>query len=176
MFSLLLFSERFRSAAGTHERRARGRLFQGKLGFTKAIILLGNGCEEFSNIQGFGQIRFREVTSRVPSKISGEFWNGREFSASMRKPFHDNDLIYFDVICPHSPCDRRAKCLTKAEQRSPEFFRFEYPQPAHGAGYSRALGEFLRYCEAHRARSLALQPLHVATWIEALTREASAPP
>lgn len=33
-------------------------LFQGKLGFSKAIILLEDGCEEFSNIQGLGQIRF----------------------------------------------------------------------------------------------------------------------
>ena len=33
-------------------------LFQGKLGFTKAIILLVDGCDEFSNIQGLGQIRF----------------------------------------------------------------------------------------------------------------------
>lgn len=33
-------------------------LFQGRLGFTKAIILLEDGCEEFSNIQGLGQIRF----------------------------------------------------------------------------------------------------------------------
>ncbi|HEX8470883.1 MAG TPA: TIR domain-containing protein [Brevundimonas sp.] len=33
-------------------------LFQGKLGFTKAIVLLEEGCAEFSNIQGLGQIRF----------------------------------------------------------------------------------------------------------------------
>ncbi len=33
-------------------------LFQGRLGFTKAIILLEDGCDEFSNIQGLGQIRF----------------------------------------------------------------------------------------------------------------------
>ncbi len=33
-------------------------LFQGKLGFEYAIILLENGCEEFSNIHGVGQIRF----------------------------------------------------------------------------------------------------------------------
>jgi predicted nucleotide-binding protein len=33
-------------------------LFQGLLGFTKAIVLLEEGCEEFSNIQGLGQIRF----------------------------------------------------------------------------------------------------------------------
>jgi predicted nucleotide-binding protein len=33
-------------------------LFQGRLGFTKAIVLLEEGCQEFSNIQGLGQIRF----------------------------------------------------------------------------------------------------------------------
>ena len=33
-------------------------LFQGRLGFTKAIILLEDGCEEFSNIHGIGQLRF----------------------------------------------------------------------------------------------------------------------
>jgi len=33
-------------------------LFQGKLGFEKAIILLEEGCEEFSNIHGLIQLRF----------------------------------------------------------------------------------------------------------------------
>lgn len=33
-------------------------LFQGRLGFTRAIIVLEEGCQEFSNIQGLGQIRF----------------------------------------------------------------------------------------------------------------------
>lgn len=33
-------------------------LFQGRLGFTKAIVLLEEGCQEFSNIQGLGQVRF----------------------------------------------------------------------------------------------------------------------
>jgi predicted nucleotide-binding protein len=33
-------------------------LFQGRLGFTKAIVLMEDGCKEFSNIQGLGQIRF----------------------------------------------------------------------------------------------------------------------
>jgi hypothetical protein len=28
------------------------------LGFSKAIVLLEEDCEEFSNIQGLGQIRF----------------------------------------------------------------------------------------------------------------------
>jgi predicted nucleotide-binding protein len=33
-------------------------LFQGRLGFTRAILLLEEGCAEFSNVQGLGQIRF----------------------------------------------------------------------------------------------------------------------
>ena len=35
-------------------------LFQGKLGFKRAIILLEDECEEFSNIAGHGQLRFRK--------------------------------------------------------------------------------------------------------------------
>jgi predicted nucleotide-binding protein len=33
-------------------------LFQGRLGFSRAIVVLEEGCEEFSNIEGLGQIRF----------------------------------------------------------------------------------------------------------------------
>ena len=33
-------------------------LCQGKLGFERAIILLEEGCEEFSNVAGLNQIRF----------------------------------------------------------------------------------------------------------------------
>lgn len=33
-------------------------LFQGRLGFERAILVLEEGCEEFSNVQGLGQIRF----------------------------------------------------------------------------------------------------------------------
>jgi predicted nucleotide-binding protein len=42
-------------------------LFQGRLGFTKAILLLEEGCEEFSNVHGLGQIRFQA------DRISGAF-------------------------------------------------------------------------------------------------------
>jgi hypothetical protein len=42
-------------------------LFQGRLGFEKAIVLLEEGCEEFSNIAGLGQIRF------PPGEISAKF-------------------------------------------------------------------------------------------------------
>jgi predicted nucleotide-binding protein len=33
-------------------------LFQGRLGFERAIVMLEEGCEAFSNIEGLGQIRF----------------------------------------------------------------------------------------------------------------------
>jgi predicted nucleotide-binding protein len=33
-------------------------LFQGRLGYRKAIVLLEDGCDEFSNIHGLNQIRF----------------------------------------------------------------------------------------------------------------------
>jgi len=33
-------------------------LFQGKLGLRRAIVMLEDGCEEFSNIIGLGQLRF----------------------------------------------------------------------------------------------------------------------
>lgn len=42
-------------------------LFQGRYGFRKAIVLLENGCNEFSNIHGLGQIRFDK------GKIEGAF-------------------------------------------------------------------------------------------------------
>lgn len=42
-------------------------LFQGRLGFEKAILLVEEGCEEFSNVQGLGQIRFPK------GKISAAF-------------------------------------------------------------------------------------------------------
>ncbi|WP_420594399.1 TIR domain-containing protein [Deinococcus sp.] len=45
-------------------------LFQGKLGFRKAIILLEDGCAEFSNIHGLTQIRFpRDNINAVSEKI-----------------------------------------------------------------------------------------------------------
>lgn len=47
-------------------------LFQGKLGFTRAIVLLEEGCGEFSNIAGLGQLRF------VKGQIRSTFEDVRE--------------------------------------------------------------------------------------------------
>ena len=53
-------------------------LFQGKLGFSRAIVILEEGCEEFSNIAGIQQIRFskgniREVFGDVIATLKREF-------------------------------------------------------------------------------------------------------
>jgi predicted nucleotide-binding protein len=53
-------------------------LFQGRLGFTRAIVLLEEGTEEFSNIQGVEQIRFaagriRETFGDILATLKREF-------------------------------------------------------------------------------------------------------
>ena len=55
-------------------------LFQGRLGFAKAIVLLEDGVEEFSNIHGVQQIRFgkdaiKETFGDVIAAIRREFPN-----------------------------------------------------------------------------------------------------
>lgn len=40
-------------------------LFQGRLGFDRAIVMLEDGCEEFSNTHGLGQIRFPKGNIRA---------------------------------------------------------------------------------------------------------------
>lgn len=53
-------------------------LFQGRLGFSRAVVLLEDGTEEFSNIQGIHQIRFskgniREAYGDVLATLKREF-------------------------------------------------------------------------------------------------------
>ncbi|MBI5352102.1 MAG: nucleotide-binding protein [Chloroflexi bacterium] len=55
-------------------------LFQGKLGFSKAIVLLEEGTEEFSNLAGIQQIRFskgniKETFGDVLATIKREFFD-----------------------------------------------------------------------------------------------------
>jgi predicted nucleotide-binding protein len=61
-FAFLVMTPEDENADGTKHARENviheAGLFQGRLGFEKAIILLEDGCEAFSNIDGLGQIRF----------------------------------------------------------------------------------------------------------------------
>jgi predicted nucleotide-binding protein len=81
-FALLVMTGEDETAEG--QLRARQNvvheigLFQGKLGFGRAIVLLEEGVEPFSNIQGINQIRFtkdniRETYGDVLATLRREF-------------------------------------------------------------------------------------------------------
>jgi site-specific recombinase XerC len=64
----------------------------------------------------------------------------------------------------------------RAEIRFLEFFASNIRNPHTRRAYSRAVADFLAWCEGAGVPSIAaVQPLHVATWIEAQTRELAAP-
>ncbi len=61
-FACLIMTAEDEQADGNYHARMNvvheAGLFQGRLGFQRAIILLEEGCEAFSNVEGLGQIRF----------------------------------------------------------------------------------------------------------------------
>jgi predicted nucleotide-binding protein len=61
-FAFLVMTAEDEHADGTHHARENviheAGLFQGRFGFRRAIVLLEEGCAEFSNIHGLVQIRF----------------------------------------------------------------------------------------------------------------------
>jgi site-specific recombinase XerD len=64
----------------------------------------------------------------------------------------------------------------RAGTRFLEFFAAQIRNPHTRRAYARAVGEFLAWCESKGVSSLAaVQPLHVAGWIEMQAREVSAP-
>jgi len=85
-----------------------------------------------------------------------------------------NDLIPAKALS-HAPA-LIAASGESAGLRFLEFFASNIRNRHTRLAYSRAVGKFLAWCEAYGVRCLAdVQPMHVATWIEAQTREASAP-
>lgn len=81
-FAILVMTGEDETADG--KRRARQNvihetgLFQGRLGFNRAIVLLEEGTEEFSNIEGIEQIRFsrgniKETFGDILSTLMREF-------------------------------------------------------------------------------------------------------
>lgn len=61
-FAFLVMTADDQHVDGTHHARENviheAGLFQDRLGFQRAIILLEQGCAEFTNIEGIQQIRF----------------------------------------------------------------------------------------------------------------------
>ena len=80
--ALLVLTGDDKVADGTYRARQNliheAGLFQGKLGISRAIILMEDGVEEFSNIAGIHQIRFskgniKETFGDVLATIRREF-------------------------------------------------------------------------------------------------------
>src|SRR5271155_554329 len=64
----------------------------------------------------------------------------------------------------------------RAAMRFLEFFAANIRNPHTRRAYARAAEEFLAWCSDVGVPSIvAVQPVHVATWIEAGTRELAAP-
>ena len=64
----------------------------------------------------------------------------------------------------------------RATVRFLEFFASAIRNPHTRRAYARSVADFLRWCADHEVTSLqAVQPLHVATWIEWRTRTCAAP-
>lgn len=64
----------------------------------------------------------------------------------------------------------------RASLRFLEFFAAAIRNPHTRRAYCRAAAEFMTWCEDNQVLSItAVQPLHVATWIEQQTREHAAP-
>ena len=64
----------------------------------------------------------------------------------------------------------------RAQERFIEFFTANIRNRNTRRAYAQAVSEFLAWCEDHRVPSItAVQPVHVAGYIEELTRERSAP-
>ena len=64
----------------------------------------------------------------------------------------------------------------RASTRFLEFFASTIRNPHTRRAYAHAVTDFLTWCEDHGVMSIAaVQPLHVASWIELQTRERSAP-
>ncbi|MEP4091629.1 nucleotide-binding protein [Reichenbachiella sp.] len=81
-FALLVMTAEDRTEDGTWRARQNVihevGLFQGSLGFSKAIVLLEEGAEEFSNLYGIQQIRFsknkiKETFGEVLATLKREF-------------------------------------------------------------------------------------------------------
>jgi site-specific recombinase XerD len=64
----------------------------------------------------------------------------------------------------------------RASRRFLEFFAANIRNPHTRRAYGRAVAEFLAWCDDNQVASIAaVQPLHVAAWIEMQTRERAAP-
>ena len=81
-FGILVLTGKDEQSSGSPSLRQNvvheAGLFQGRLGFTRALLLLEDGVEEFSNVQGVQSVRFskgniREAFGEVLASLEREF-------------------------------------------------------------------------------------------------------
>ena len=77
-------------------------------------------------------------------------------------------------LTPLAPTHAMPALITAAGEQASlrflEFFAANIRNPHTRRAYSRAVTDFLTWCAAHGVPSItAVQPLHVATWIEMQT-------
>jgi site-specific recombinase XerD len=63
----------------------------------------------------------------------------------------------------------------QAAKRFVEFFTATIRNPHTRRAYAKATGDFFAWCERHHLALPAIEPLHVAAYVELITREKSAP-
>ena len=63
----------------------------------------------------------------------------------------------------------------KAGKRFVEFLTATIRNGNTRAAYARAIGDFFAWCEQHRLTLSSIEPVHVAAYIEAMTKKRSAP-
>jgi site-specific recombinase XerD len=83
-------------------------------------------------------------------------------------------------LVPIDPLSRLPAIVSAADARAQirflEFFAASIRNPHTRRAYAHSVGEFLAWCEARGVDSIiAIQPLHVAAYIEALSRSHAAP-
>ncbi|WP_242671691.1 tyrosine-type recombinase/integrase [Azotobacter chroococcum] len=84
------------------------------------------------------------------------------------------------LLLPIGPLERLPALVVdageRAQRRFLEFFTAQIRNPHTRRAYARAVGDFLSGCQAAGVPALAaVQPLHVAAWVEQQTRRHAAP-
>ena len=86
------------------------------------------------------------------------------------------NIVLADPLCPPALPALIADAGDRTRMRFIEFFAANICNPNTRRAYARAIGDFLAWCAHYGIPSIgAVQPVHVAAWIEELTGAYSAP-
>lgn len=86
------------------------------------------------------------------------------------------NIVLADPLCPPALPALIANAGDRTRMRFIEFFAANIRNPNTRRAYARAIGDFLAWCAHYGIPSIgAVQPVHVAAWIEELTGAYSAP-